>query len=75
MKLSKFSWMVPVILIFPNCSKGGSNPPLMVPDTTKPTISITKPSTGQAFTAGNTILLQATFSDNENSRVMVSFAI
>lgn len=47
------------------CNKGGSTDPLPVPDATKPTISITKPTPGQAFISGNTILFQATFSDNE----------
>lgn len=44
---------------------GCSNPLVVVPDTTKPTISITKPTPGQIFTAENTILFQARFSDNE----------
>ena len=54
-----------VIFIVSGCSKGGSNPPVVVPDTTKPTISISKPTANQSFVAGNTIPFQATFSDNE----------
>ena len=37
----------------------------MIPDTTKPTITITQPTAGQAFVTGNTIAFQATFSDNK----------
>jgi len=54
-----------LIVTFNGCSKGGSNPPVVVPDTTKPTITITKPTAGQAFTAGSTILFAATLTDNE----------
>ena len=39
--------------------------PVVVPDTTKPTITITQPTAGQVFTIGNTISFQASFSDNE----------
>lgn len=46
------------------CKKGGTNPDPVVPDTTKPTTLITKPTAGQTFVAGNTIVFQATFSDN-----------
>ena len=53
------------ILMITGCSKGGSNPPVVIPDTTKPSISITYPTPGQAFVAGNTIPFQAAFSDNE----------
>jgi hypothetical protein len=47
------------------CSKKSGPAPVVTPDTTKPIISATKPTPGQVFTAGNTILFQATFSDNE----------
>ena len=46
------------------CKKGGTPDPV-IPDTTKPTISITKPTAGQVFVPGNTITFQATFTDNE----------
>ena len=46
------------------CKKGGTTPDPIIPDTTKPTISITKPTAGQAFIPGNTIDFQATFADN-----------
>ena len=46
------------------CKKGG-NTPASIPDTTLPTISITKPTAGQAFVPGNTITFQAAFADNE----------
>jgi hypothetical protein len=39
--------------------------PVVVPDTTKPSITITQPTAGQSFTVGNTIPFQASFSDNE----------
>ena len=54
-----------LINLVTGCSKGGSNPPVVVPDTTKPTISITKPAAGQNFVAGNTIPFEVTFTDNE----------
>lgn len=47
------------------CKKGGTTPDPVIPDTTVPAISITKPTAGQAFVPGNTITFQATFSDNE----------
>jgi len=46
------------------CKKGGSTPEPVIPDTTKPTISVVKPTAGQAFIPGNTIPFQATFADN-----------
>lgn len=54
---------------FWGCSKKGT---VEVPDTTKPTIMITKPTQGQAFVAGNTVTFQATFTDNEKLK---SYAI
>jgi hypothetical protein len=56
-----------LILIICGCKKGSSSTPdpIPVPDTTNPTISIIKPTPGQIFVAGNTIPVQATFSDNE----------
>jgi hypothetical protein len=55
-----------IVFAFYGCKKGGSSTPdpVPVPDTTKPTISIIKPSAGQTFVAGNSIAFQATFSDN-----------
>lgn len=47
---------------FVGCKKKGV---IVIPDTTKPTITIIKPTAGQIFVAGNTILFQANFSDNE----------
>ena len=55
-----------LILGFSNCSKKGTNEPVpVIKDTTKPTISISNPYAGQSFVPGNTIVFQATFSDNE----------
>ncbi len=54
-----------IILVFSGCKKGSSTTPVVVPDTTKPTISFTKPTAGQQFVAGNNIPFQVTFSDNE----------
>ena len=52
-------------VIISGCSKGGSTPPVVIPDTTKPTITITKPSAAQIFSAGATIPFEVTFTDNE----------
>lgn len=50
---------------FTGCKKGGgTTPDPIVPDSTKPTITITKPTAGQSFNVGNSIAFQATFSDN-----------
>ena len=46
------------------CKKGGNTPEPVIPDTTKPTISVAKPTAGQAFIPRNTIPFQATFADN-----------
>lgn len=54
-----------LISILSGCSKGGSTAPVVVPDTTKPTIVISSPTAGQTFTAGGTIPIQVAFSDNE----------
>ncbi len=51
--------------VISGCSKGGSNSPVVVTDTTKPSILITAPTAGQQFSAGNNIPFQVTFSDNE----------
>jgi hypothetical protein len=48
------------------CQKGSSTAPApVISDTTKPTITIIKPTPGQSIDPGSTILFQATFSDNE----------
>lgn len=44
--------------------KGGVVPDPIVPDTTKPTIAITKPTAGQLFVPGSIIAFQAIFNDN-----------
>lgn len=54
-----------LITVFYGCKKGGTTPDPVIPDTTVPAISIAKPTAGQTFVPGNTILFQATFSDNE----------
>ena len=53
-----------LLLNFSGCKKGIGTVPIPDPDTTKPIISILKPTAGQSFVAGNTIAFQATFSDN-----------
>ena len=54
------------LVIVCSCSKGGgSAPPVVIPDTTKPSITITNPTPGQAFVAGASIPFQASFTDNE----------
>jgi hypothetical protein len=52
-----------LILCF-GCKKKDTTP-VVVPDTTKPSITITSPTAGQSFIVGNTIAFQASFSDNE----------
>ena len=60
--LKIFSFLVIAIW---GCKKGASSTAdPIVPDTTKPTITIVKPTAGQSFVPGNSILFQATFSDN-----------
>jgi len=65
-----------LVLTFSGCNKGGgTTPDPIVPDTTKPTISILKPTAGQSFVAGNTIVFQAAFSDNvslKNYEIVIS---
>ena len=46
------------------CKKKDTTP-VVVPDTTKPVITINSPTAGQSFIVGNTIAFQASFSDNE----------
>ena len=53
------------ISAFSGCKNGGGTELAPIPDATKPTISIVKPTAGQSFITGNTITFQATFSDNE----------
>ena len=52
------------IFLCVGCKKKDTTP-VVVPDTTKPTITITSPTAGQSFIVGNTIVFQASFSDNE----------
>lgn len=54
-----------IIAILGCKKKSGVEPDPIVTDTTKPTISIIKPTAGQVFVAGNTINFQATFNDNK----------
>jgi hypothetical protein len=55
-----------LILILLGCKKGDSTAPEpVISDTTKPIITIIKPTPGQSFIPGSTIAFQATFSDNE----------
>jgi hypothetical protein len=61
--LSKYFILTGLLITILSCSKKGSVAP--VPDTTNPTISITQPAVGQAFSTGNTITFQATFADND----------
>jgi len=52
-------------LSFSGCKKSTHTPDPIIPDTTKPTVSITKPTVGQIFIPGNTINFQASFADND----------
>lgn len=62
-KLLIINFLLLTILL--GCKKSSETEPKPIPDTTKPGISIVKPTAGQAFVSGNTIAFQATFSDNE----------
>jgi hypothetical protein len=62
---TSIQYLAVLILILFGCKKGSSPVPVVIPDTTKPTISVLKPTAGQSFTNGTAILFQATFSDNE----------
>ncbi len=53
-----------IILLCIGCKKKDTTP-VVIPDTTKPTITITSPTAGQSFIVGNTIAFQASFTDNE----------
>lgn len=53
-----------VLLLSVGCKKKDTTP-VVIPDTTKPSITITSPTAGQSYTVGNTIAFQASFSDNE----------
>ena len=65
--LTKYLFVISFLaLTIYGCKKGSNPEPVPVQDTTKPTISILKPTAGQSFVAGNTITFQATFSDNVN---------
>jgi len=54
-----------LITVVNGCKKGGTTPDPIIPDTTKPSVSITKPTVGQIFIPGNTINFEATFTDND----------
>ena len=51
-------------LNFFGCKKSSHTPDPVIPDTTKPTITIVKPTAGQIFIVGTPITFQATFADN-----------
>ncbi len=64
-----------LLLFFLGCKKGSTGPDPIIPDTIKPTITITKPTAAQAFNAGTTIPFEASFSDNvklQNYEVAIS---
>lgn len=54
-----------LVVNFTGCNKGGSTgPDPVIPDTTKPTVVITKPTAAQVFAPGSPIIFEASFSDN-----------
>ncbi|MCX6219433.1 MAG: DUF4625 domain-containing protein [Bacteroidia bacterium] len=61
-------WIMPVLLVLfmVSCKKGGTTdvPPVVVPDTTKPTISLVDPTPSKIITLGTAIHLQMDLSDN-----------
>jgi len=66
MKISIKLLVIGIFLIsgFSGCKKGSTTPDPIIPDTTKPTITIVKPTAGQTFSTGSAIVFQASFSDN-----------
>jgi uncharacterized membrane protein len=64
--LQQFSVICLILITFAGCKKGTSTaPPVVIPDTTKPTLSIVKPTAAQQFAAGANIPFQVTLTDNE----------
>ena len=64
-----------LLSFFTGCKKGGSVTDPIIPDTTKPIITIIKPTAAQAFNTGTTIPFEASFSDNvklQNYEVAIS---
>ena len=61
-------WIIPVLLVLfvVSCKKGGTTdgPPVVVPDTTKPTISLVDPTPSKIITLGTALHLQMDLSDN-----------
>ncbi|MEI7831120.1 MAG: DUF4625 domain-containing protein [Prolixibacteraceae bacterium] len=64
-------WMIPflILLIVVSCKKGGSTPdpvvpPVIVPDTTKPVISLVDPTPSKTIVLGTALHLQMDLSDN-----------
>lgn len=66
--IKKAKWLLPVLLlaILIGCKKGGTTevPPVVTPDTTKPTISLTDPVGGKSFVLGAALHLQMDLADN-----------
>lgn len=61
-------WIMPILLLLfvVSCKKGGTTdvPPVVVPDTTKPTISMVDPTPSKIITLGTAMHLQMDLSDN-----------
>ena len=60
-------WIMPVLLVLLiiSCKKGGTTDlPPVVPDTTKPTISLVDPTASKIITLGTAMHLQMDLSDN-----------
>jgi len=61
-------WIMPVLLVLfiISCKKGGTTdvPPVVVPDTTKPTISLVDPTASKIITLGTAMHLQMDLNDN-----------
>jgi hypothetical protein len=59
-------WIMPVLLVLfiVSCKKGGTEPSVVVPDTTNPTISLVDPTASKIITLGTAMHLQMDLSDN-----------
>jgi hypothetical protein len=61
-------WSIPVVLIFTffACKKSGTTdtPPVVIPDTTVPVITLTDPTPGKSYVLGTALPLQMDLSDN-----------
>jgi hypothetical protein len=64
---NSIKWFIPVLLLMVclSCKKNSTTePPVVVPDTTKPVISLVDPTVGKSYVLGAVLHLQMDLSDN-----------